>query len=70
MKTDELTLSQVRDRGYAALLKELGPVDFARFVQQTEPGEGDYTRDRAAAIGGLSVDEVQRIIAQQRLRKP
>ena len=37
------TLSDVRRAGINALQKELGPVDAVRFLQQFEPGRGDYT---------------------------
>ena len=37
--------------------KNLGPLEFVRFMQQIEPGDGDYTRDRHQWIDGLSVDQ-------------
>jgi hypothetical protein len=66
MTTTELTPAQLRERGYAALLRELGPVDFIRFMQQFEPGSGDYTRDRKQWLSQLTPDEINRLIDQQR----
>lgn len=38
-----MTLAQVLDTGYRALLRELGTVNFIRFLRQFEAGSGDYT---------------------------
>ena len=46
MNAQRLTLDEIRRRGVEALLRELGPVGMVRFLQQFDPGEGDYTRDR------------------------
>ena len=64
--TMQLTPVELRDRAYAALLRELGPVDFARFIQQFERGQGDYTRDRGQWLDGLTVEQVVQIIEQRR----
>jgi len=46
MTTVSLTLSEIRVRGFEALLRELGAAGAIRFIQQYESGRGDYTRDR------------------------
>ena len=57
-----MTLEQVRTKGLRALADELGPVGMVRFLQQTETGRGDYSRERHARIGKQSVAAlVQRI---------
>jgi hypothetical protein len=66
MTTTELTPTQLRERGYAALLRELGPIGFIRFMQQFEPGSGDYTRERQQWLGQLTPEEINRLIDQQR----
>jgi hypothetical protein len=38
------------------LVKALGPVDMARFLQQFELGSGDYTRDREEWLRGITID--------------
>ncbi len=38
-----LTISQIRKKGYDALVNALGPVDAARYIRSFEEGHGDYT---------------------------
>lgn len=63
--SDEQPLDQIRMRGYAALLRELGPVDFIRFMQQFEPGQGDYTRDRSQWLDVLTPEQIDQIMNSQ-----
>ena len=61
-----MTLEQVRTKGLQALADELGAVGMVRFLQQTEMGHGDYSRERHARIGKHGVAAlVQRIEARQ-----
>jgi hypothetical protein len=39
-------LADINQRAHAALRRELGPVDYARFLQQFEIGRGDFTAER------------------------
>jgi hypothetical protein len=66
MTTTELTPAQLRERGYAALLRELGPIDFIRFLQQFEPGQGDYTRDRGQWLDRLTPEQINQLIDRRR----
>ncbi len=50
-----MTTDQIRAKGIELLTKKLGPVGMARFLQQTENGWGDYTRDRKAWLGDPDV---------------
>jgi hypothetical protein len=52
------TLAELRRAGIDALAKALGPVGMARFLQQLDPGQGDYTAERSRILGNPSVDEV------------
>jgi hypothetical protein len=38
--------AELNQKAKAILIRELGPVDYARFLQQYEEGTGEYTRDR------------------------
>ena len=38
--------AELNQKAKAILIRELGPVDYARFLQQYGEGTGDYTRDR------------------------
>ena len=60
---------QIRTRGLQALLRELGPVDTARFLQQFEPGKGDYTQERHAWLDGLKLDQVVQAVEEARPKK-
>jgi hypothetical protein len=43
--------AELNQKAKAILIRELGPVDYARFIQQYEEGTGDYTRDRHQWLG-------------------
>ena len=55
---DKATLPELRRAGIEALVKALGPVGMARFLQQFDPGQGDYTAERDHILGGSTVDEL------------
>lgn len=40
------TLNEIHRQGIDALVKTLGPVDAARFLQMYDQGSGDYSRER------------------------
>lgn len=69
MKTETLSLSQIRTIGFEALLRELGPAGAIRFMQQYETGSGDYTRDRRKILPKKSVREIGGEIMKQRQAK-
>lgn len=69
MTTEYLTLSEIRTIGFEALLRELGPVDTIRFIQQYETGRGNYTRDRRKWLTKKSVKEIGKEIAKERHTK-
>lgn len=52
------TLAELRRVGIDALIKALGPIGMARFLQQFDPGQGDYTAHRDAILGNPTVDEL------------
>lgn len=68
MTTSKLTPVQLRERGYAALVRELGPIDFIRFMQQFEPAQGDYTKDRAEWLDQLTPEQINQIVDKQKQR--
>lgn len=61
-----MTLEQVRIKGLQALADELGPVGMVRFLQQTENGRGDYSRERQTRIGKQSVTALVRRLTSRR----
>ncbi|HEX9660435.1 MAG TPA: hypothetical protein VGA18_09040 [Rhodothermales bacterium] len=44
------------------LVRELGPADAARFLNQFSVGNGDYTEERKEQFKGLTVDEIVKAI--------
>ena len=44
--------------GIDALVRALGPVGMARFLQQFDFGYGDYTADRDRILGNPTVDDL------------
>jgi hypothetical protein len=60
---------QIRTRGLQALLRELGPVDTARFLQQFESGKGDYTQGRHEWLDGLKLEQVVQAVEEARPEK-
>lgn len=69
MKTETLSLYEIRTIGFEALIRELGPAGAIRFIQQYETGQGDYTRDRKKLLPKKSVREIGREIIKGRKAK-
>ncbi|MEM1117632.1 MAG: hypothetical protein AAF845_18015 [Bacteroidota bacterium] len=51
-------LADVTEQALRALAREIGVADTARFLQQFGAGRGDYTKDRDALFGHLTLDDV------------
>ena len=69
MRTETLSLQEIRTIGFEALLRELGPAGAIRFIQQYETGRGDYTRDRRKILPKKSVREIGEGIMKRRQSK-
>ena len=69
MRTETLSLYEIRKIGFEALLRELGPAGAIRFIQQYETGSGDYTRDRRKILPKKSVREIGKEIMKRRQSK-
>jgi hypothetical protein len=48
------------------LLDRLGPAGTIRFLQQYEPGRGDYTRERQQWLGDVTLDPAVEAIERRR----
>jgi hypothetical protein len=59
-----MTNEQIQAKDIEALLDSLGTVDMVRFLQQTDHGWGDYTRDRHRRLGDQDVDQIVSINSQ------
>lgn len=51
------TLQEVSTEAHKVLCERLGVTDTLRFLNQFENGKGNYTQDRDATLGGMSVHE-------------
>ena len=60
--TIAMTLNDVRRRGSAVLLAELGPVGFVRYLQQFTAGRGDYTLEHQRLADTLTLDQVWSLV--------
>jgi hypothetical protein len=66
MTVETMTLEQIRVTGYHALLRELGPVNLVRFLQQFESGYDDYTQERHEWLDQYTVEEIAQEIQRRR----
>lgn len=66
MNTNAMTREQVREMGLKALTQRLGTVGMIRFLQQFDPGQGDYTRERKKLHRGLTAEGAYRAITSKR----
>ena len=60
------TPAELRRAGIDALVRALGPVGTARFLQQFDSGYGDYTADRDRIVGNPTVDDLMAELEQRR----
>ena len=51
-------LSEIREKGFKALTKELGASGMAIFIRQFDSGKGDYTTERRETLKDISIDEI------------
>ena len=66
--------AELNQKAKAILMRELGPVDYARFIQQYEEGIGNYTTDRHQWLGEESTrtlhEQASRLAANGELPRP
>lgn len=55
-------IAQIQYEGVSALMKELGPIDTARFIRIFYPGTGDYTTERR----GLFNKSMDNLVAEMK----
>ena len=66
MTPKPMTIPEIRREGLQALLERLGPAGTLQFLQQYDPGHGNYTKDRHAWLDNLTVDDVNEAIENRR----
>ena len=56
---------ELYQKAFAILTREMGVVDTMRFFSQLGLGAGNYTEERQAMFGDLSLDEYRKAVEQQ-----
>ena len=64
-----MTLNKIRQIGIDALSQHLGIVGMIRFLQQSETGWGEYTKDRDQWLGDPELKELFSAIKRSELTK-
>ncbi len=54
-----MTPNEIRRAGIQVLTQSLGAVGMVRFLQQSETGWGDYTKERSQWLGNPALEEVR-----------
>lgn len=58
-------MPEIRKAGLEALLERLGPEGTLRFLQQYNPGQGDYTAERHEWLDPLTLEEIEKSLRQR-----
>ncbi len=58
------TQQEIVRLGYQALINSLGVVDSIRFIQDFNPGRGDYTKERHQWLDNTSLEELFQLMKQ------
>lgn len=61
-----MTPTELRRKGFLALVNALGYVDAIRFLRQYDPGQGDYTKERHQWLDQLSLDDFRAYAKRKR----
>ncbi|MCL2063268.1 MAG: hypothetical protein FWG98_02715 [Candidatus Cloacimonetes bacterium] len=51
-------LSEIREKGFKALTKELGVTGMVLFMGQFESGKGNYTIEREESLKDITIDDI------------
>lgn len=51
-------LAEIKTKGWAALVKELGHSGATKFILLYETGEGDYTKERKKLFKKVTIEEI------------
>jgi len=70
MKTKVMTPNEIRRTGIQVLTENLGAVGMVRFLQQSDLGWGDYTKERSQWLGNPTLDEIAAEIKAMRKSQP
>jgi hypothetical protein len=63
------TLAEINEEAFNLLFRHLGPADTLRFMQQYWQGSGDYTKEREALYGDMTLDDILEEMARREPRR-
>ena len=66
VNTKVMTMNEIRRTGIQLLTQNLGAVGMIRFLQQSDLGWGDYTKERSQWLGNPTLDEIAAEIKAKR----
>jgi hypothetical protein len=66
VEVKDMTPKEIRLAGLNALTQNLGVVGMIRFLQDTDKGQGDYTKDRHTWLGNPDFNEITGDIEKMR----
>lgn len=69
MNVQAMTQQEIRLTGIEILSRHMGLTGMIRFLQQTETGYGDYTKERDKLLGDPSLEELVSDIQSSRFNK-
>lgn len=61
-----LSLAEVRNKGWKALIKELGYTNATKFILLYETGRGNYVEERKELFKGTSVEDIAAEIRREK----
>jgi hypothetical protein len=70
MNTRYMTLNEIRRTGIQLLAQNLGAVGMVRFLQQSDLGWGDYTKEREQWLDNPTLNEIASEIRATRSNWP
>ena len=64
-----LSLAEVRNKGWKALIKELGYSGATKFILLCEMGKGNYVEERKKLFEGTSVKDIVSEIKEEKIQR-
>ncbi|MEC4817069.1 MAG: hypothetical protein SAK29_27940 [Scytonema sp. PMC 1069.18] len=61
--------TEIRQKGYKALIDALGVAGTLRFLQQLGVGYGDYTKERHQWLDQLTIDDFRNYVKQKKVEE-
>ena len=70
MTAKVMTMNEIRRTGIQLLTQNLGAVGMVRFLQQSDLGWGDYTKERSQWLGNPNLSEIASEIETMKKNRP